>query len=160
MVNKELSKGSIGMLLLSILSQQDMYGYQMIKELESQSENVFTLKEGTLYPLLHIMEKNGFLEAYWQQDNGRKRKYYTITNNGRDELKKQTEEWFTFSNAVTQVVNNSIQNCFKQTLSGWQTNCKFGVYKGSGREFVMNKKLEEYLKKVTASIPDPEVMPM
>lgn len=109
MVNKELSKGSIGMLLLSILSQQDMYGYQMIKELESQSKNVFTLKEGTLYPLLHTMEKNGFLEAYWQQqDNGRKRKYYTITENGREELKKQTEEWITFSNAVTQVVNNAI----------------------------------------------------
>lgn len=109
MVNKELSKGSIGLLLLSILSQKDMYGYQMIKELESQSENVFTLKEGTLYPLLHTMEKNGFLEAYWeQQENGRKRKYYTITENGREELKKQAEEWFSFSKAVTQVVQNSI----------------------------------------------------
>lgn len=109
MVNKELSKGSIGMLLLSILSQKDMYGYQLIKELESQSQNVFTLKEGTLYPLLHTLEKNGFLEAYWQQlDNGRKRKYYTITNNGREELKKQREEWFTFSEAVTKVVNYTV----------------------------------------------------
>lgn len=109
MVNKELSKGSIGMLLLSILSKQDMYGYQMIKELESRSENVFTLKEGTLYPLLHTLEKNGFLEAYWQnQENGRKRKYYSITENGREELEKQTQEWFTFSKAVTQVVRNNI----------------------------------------------------
>lgn len=104
MVNKELSKGSIGMLLLSILSKKDMYGYQMIKELESQSENVFTLKEGTLYPLLHTLEKNGLLKAYWEQENGRKRKYYTITENGKEELKKQTEEWITFSKAVTQVV--------------------------------------------------------
>ena len=109
MVNKELSKGSIGMLLLSVLSKEDMYGYQMIKELESQSENVFTLKEGTLYPLLHSMEKNGFLEAYWEQlENGRKRKYYTITENGRKELKRQSDEWFEFSEAVTKVVNNTI----------------------------------------------------
>lgn len=108
MVNKELSKGSIGLLLLSILSKEDMYGYQMIKALETQTDNVFSLKEGTLYPLLHTMEKNGFLEAYWEQlDNGRKRKYYTITENGRKELKKQTDEWFEFSNAVTQVVNQS-----------------------------------------------------
>lgn len=105
MINKELTKGSTGLLLLSILNRQDMYGYQMIKELEAQSEQVFSMKEGTLYPLLHSLEKDGFLESYWQkQTNGRNRKYYRITQNGKEELKKQSEEWFTFSKAVTRVV--------------------------------------------------------
>lgn len=105
MVNKELAKGSTGLLLLSILARQDMYGYQMIKELEIQSKNVFSMKEGTLYPLLHSLEKDGFLEAYWQkQENGRNRKYYRITQNGKEELEKQKKDWFTFSEAVERVV--------------------------------------------------------
>lgn len=108
MINKELTKGSTGMLVLCVLSEQDMYGYQIIKELEVRSENVFSMKEGTLYPLLHLLENKGFLNSYWQQqDNGRKRKYYAITENGRTELNRQKAEWKEFSGAVAKVVEYS-----------------------------------------------------
>lgn len=105
-IRKELAKGSTSLLVLSILAENDMYGYQMIKMLESKSEQVFSLKEGTLYPILHSLEKDGFLESYWQHSqNVRSRKYYKITENGKKELQEQKEEWNLFSTAVNQVVN-------------------------------------------------------
>ena len=66
-VNKELVKGSTSMLVLGVLEEKEMYGYQIIKELEQRSETVFSLKEGTLYPILHVLEQDGFLEAYWEE---------------------------------------------------------------------------------------------
>lgn len=71
-----------------------MYGYQIIKELEQRSETVFSLKEGTLYPILHVLEQDGFLEAYWEDtSSARKRRFYRITKKGRKELDRQKEEW-------------------------------------------------------------------
>ena len=62
-VNKELVKGSTSMLVLGVLEEKEMYGYQIIKELEQRSETVFSLKEGTLYPILHVLEQDGFLSV-------------------------------------------------------------------------------------------------
>ena len=62
-VNKELVKGSTSMLVLGVLEEKEMYGYQIIKELEQRSETVLSLKEGTLYPILHVLEQDGFLEV-------------------------------------------------------------------------------------------------
>ena len=76
-VNKELVKGSTSMLVLGVLEEKEMYGYQIIKELEQRSETVFSLKEGTLYPILHVLEQDGFLEAYWEDtSSARKRRFY------------------------------------------------------------------------------------
>lgn len=105
-IRKELSKGSTSLLVLSVLEQEDMYGYQIIKELETKSKEIFCLKEGTLYPILHALEKDGFLTSYWQDSpNARSRKYYKITENGKKELSEQKEEWNLFSTAVNQVIN-------------------------------------------------------
>ena len=83
-VNKELVKGSTSMLVLGVLEEKEMYGYQIIKELEQRSETVFSLKEGTLYPILHVLEQDGFLEAYWEDtSSARKRRFYRITKKGR-----------------------------------------------------------------------------
>ena len=82
-ISKELAKGSTGLLVLSVISKTDMYGYQIIKTLEVMSENVFSLNEGTLYPILHSLEKEGSLESYWCEAEGRKRKYYKITESAR-----------------------------------------------------------------------------
>lgn len=62
-ISKELIKGSTVMLVMSVLKKNDMYGYKIIKELELQSESVFELKEGTLYPILHALEKKICLKA-------------------------------------------------------------------------------------------------
>ncbi len=105
-IKKELTKGSSSLLVLSVLESKDMYGYQIIKEIEMRSEQVFSFKEGTLYPILHAFERDGYVKAYWEEsDQGRKRKYYHITKKGIKELAKSREEWKTYSAAVGKVVS-------------------------------------------------------
>ena len=82
------------LLVLGLLRGGDMYGYQMIVELERRSDQTFSMKEGTLYPVLHGMEKDGLVEVYEQAaPTGRMRKYYHLTQKGRAALKTETEEW-------------------------------------------------------------------
>ena len=75
-VEKSLLSGSTPLLILSLLKNEDMYGYQMVSELSRRSDNTFQLKEGTLYPLLHTLEKQGWVRSYTKQTpSGRERKY-------------------------------------------------------------------------------------
>lgn len=104
-ISKELVAGSTPMLVLSVMEKEDMYGYRIIKELEKRSENVFCLKEGTLYPILHALEKNDFLESYWELAEGRKRKYYHITKKGLKQLAVKKEEFKEYSVSVSRVLN-------------------------------------------------------
>lgn len=103
-ISKELLKGSTAMLVLSVISGEDMYGYKIVKELEERSENVFSLKEGTLYPLLHTMEDEGLVTSYWVDVENRKRKYYHITHKGKKLLKEKKEEFEVYSEAVGRVL--------------------------------------------------------
>ena len=105
-IDKSLLSGSTTMLILRLLESQDMYGYQMIEMLERQSDNVFTLKAGTLYPILHGLEKQGMVESYDEPEpeNARPRKYYSITRAGKKLLKEKKEEWQIYSNAVNLVM--------------------------------------------------------
>lgn len=103
-VNKELLKGSLEILILSVLKDQPLYGYLIAKELKTKSQEIFSLGEGTLYPLLHKLEQAGWLEAYWQEVEGRRRKYYTLTGQGKKFLAQKSAEWTTFSQAVNQVL--------------------------------------------------------
>ena len=103
-LNKELLKGSTNMLVLSILQEQNMYGYQMIKELKAKSQNVFEFQEGTLYPILHSLEEKNYITSYWDESGAKKRKYYSITKEGKKHLKEKKEEWKTFYTGVNQVV--------------------------------------------------------
>ncbi len=104
-MDKKLMNISISMLLLKLLEEQDMYGYEMIKELDYRSENVFSLKEGTLYPVLHSLETDGAIESYEKvAETGRVRKYYHITSTGTKILAEKTKEWSTYQNAVNQVI--------------------------------------------------------
>ena len=73
-ISKELSTGTLPMLVLSVLGSEDLYGYRIIKTLEARSDNAFSLKEGTLYPILHALEQEGCLESYWDASTGRKKK--------------------------------------------------------------------------------------
>ena len=82
---KTLLAGSTGMLLLKLLEQEDMYGYQMIETLRSRSEHAFDLKAGTLYPLLHALEQKGYITARDEPSAaGRPRRYYHLTDAGRN----------------------------------------------------------------------------
>ena len=105
---KTVSSGNISMLLLQLLSEKDMYGYEMIEELEKRSEYVFSLKAGTMYPLLHARESKKHLVSYEKEAQGKVRRYYTITKQGRAELLKKKEAWETYSKAVGQVIGGAL----------------------------------------------------
>ena len=104
-INKELLKGSTTVLILSILNRKDMYGYEMIKEIDLRSKGIFSFKEGTLYPILHTLENANYIEAYWDDSNsGRKRKYYKITESGKKILFEKEYEWKLFSETVNNIL--------------------------------------------------------
>lgn len=103
-IDKELMKGSTTLLILNLLDKENLYGYQLIKKLSEESENIFNLKEGTLYPILHGLEEKGFISSYWDDTTGKKRKYYSITKQGKKQLKESKEEWKVFSGAVNKVI--------------------------------------------------------
>ena len=105
-IKKELTKGSSALLVLSVLGEEDLYGYMIIKRIAEKSEQVFTFKEGTLYPILHNFEKDGFLKSYWTESDGRRRKYYHITKKGLKALAQASEEWKAYSLAVGKVIGN------------------------------------------------------
>lgn len=103
-VKKSLVSGSMTMLILNLLSEKDMYGYEMIDTLRQKSQNVFELKAGTLYPLLHTLEEKGLLVVYEQEFSGKTRKYYSLTKQGKGLLEKKKEEWKEYSTAVSNVL--------------------------------------------------------
>ena len=104
-IDKSLMTGSTTMLILRLLESTDMYGYQMIDELEKRSQNIFTLKAGTLYPLLHTLEQQNMIESYdTATDSARPRKYYRLTKEGRKMLGEKKAEWNAYTSAVNQVL--------------------------------------------------------
>lgn len=103
-IDKSLISGSTSMLLLRLLEDKDMYGYEMIETLESKSNHVFTLKAGTLYPLLHSLEGKNYLTSYESEVNGKQRKYYSLTKDGRKYLRSRKEEWQEYQTAVLNVL--------------------------------------------------------
>ena len=104
MYRRELLKGSTQTLLLSLLAGEAMYGYQLAREMLQRSSGYFHFKEGTLYPALHRLERDGFVEGKWTTaTGGQRRRYYYITDRGRDSLQSMLREWHSFTRAVNLV---------------------------------------------------------
>ena len=103
-VEKSLSSGSTPMLLLKLLAEKDMYGYEIIETLRNRSNNVFEMKAGTLYPLLHNLEDKQLLNVYEKEVNGKIRKYSSITKEGKKVLEQKKKEWREFTDAVAGVL--------------------------------------------------------
>lgn len=104
-IEKSLLSGSTPMLVLSLLTDGDKYGYEMVEALAKRSDDTFQLKEGTLYPLLHTLEKNHYVTSYTKQTpSGRERKYYRLTSDGRTFLEHKESEWRLFSEKVNAVL--------------------------------------------------------
>ena len=105
MFNRELVKGSTSLILLQLLNERDMYGYELVKELEQRSDQGLSVKEGTLYPALHKLEKQEYIECYWvEQEKGPARKYYKITAAGKEILHEKTREWQDFVKVMNKVI--------------------------------------------------------
>ena len=105
-IEKTLITGSLSLLILHLLAEQDMYGYEMIATLESRSDKTFSLKAGTLYPLLHGLEQKNAVVGYEKAAaTGRMRKYYSITPAGKGMLQEKKQEWDCFSSSVNKVLD-------------------------------------------------------
>lgn len=108
-INKSLLTGSTTMLILTLLEDRDMYGYQMIEQLAEKSDNTFSLKAGTLYPLLHNLEEQGMVNSYDQKaDSERVRKYYSITKKGKGMLGDKKAEWKVYTSAINKILQGGV----------------------------------------------------
>ena len=98
---RELLKGVAPVVVLEILSRGQMYGYELSEAIEQRSGDILTLGRGTLYPLLYNLEAKGLVGAEWQDsENGRKRRYYSITGKGKEQLARQKEQWLQLQQGV------------------------------------------------------------
>ncbi|HYK74724.1 MAG TPA: PadR family transcriptional regulator [Pseudoneobacillus sp.] len=108
MFNRELVKGSTSLILLQLLNEKEMYGYELVKELDKRSDHHLQVKEGTLYPALHKLENQEYVECYWEeQEKGPARKYYRITENGKKLLQDKTNEWERFVQVMGKVMRGN-----------------------------------------------------
>jgi PadR family transcriptional regulator, regulatory protein PadR len=106
-IEREFLKGSISLLLLNLLSRGDMYGYEILQEASRRSANAFEFKEGTLYPALHQLEKKGFLRSDWRTaQNGRERKYYSLTSKGKKAAREYEKQWQDLTGAIAAVLGS------------------------------------------------------
>lgn len=107
-VDSSLLSGSMTMLLLKLIAEKDMYGYEMIDTLKNRSNNVFEMKAGTLYPLLHSLVAKKCLTSYEKEVNDKKRKYYAITVIGKALLKEKEMAWHEYSQAVGHIIGGPV----------------------------------------------------
>lgn len=109
MSKTELVKGSTEVILLSLLENKAMYGYELAQQIERNSEGYLRFREGTLYPALKKLELNGLVESYWQQSSeGPRRKYYSITGTGKRALGDLKQEWSRFQKVMNRIVGDPI----------------------------------------------------
>ncbi|KEI04407.1 PadR family transcriptional regulator [Clostridium botulinum] len=101
-IDKEMIKGYIESIILSILLKEDLYGYEISKRIRDISKNKFQIKEGTMYVVLKRLEKNELISPYWDdtESGGGRRRYYKITSEGIDYLKNKKEQWLFFKNII------------------------------------------------------------
>ena len=108
MSERELLKGSTDSLFLALLSERPMYGYEVLREVERRSEGYFALKEGTLYPALHRLQRDGLIEGLWRTSpGGQHRRYYAISDRGVQRLEQGRAEWLNFSRAVNMIITKA-----------------------------------------------------
>ena len=107
-IRGQLLKGTTTLLVLAVLRDGELYGYEIAQRIRERSGGAFVPSEGSLYPALHALEADGALQASWRDgDRGPRRRYYQITRSGLGMLEEHSQEWASFSLGVTQVVGGN-----------------------------------------------------
>ncbi len=103
---RQMKKGVLDMLVLRLLEPEPKYGYQLIQELKAKSEEVFVLKDGTLYPILYRLQDEGLVISKWSEASGTQvpRKYYEITQKGQQELTIMQQSWRGIAEGVNRIM--------------------------------------------------------
>ncbi len=107
-MDSRLLWGVVEMLILEVLAKQPNYGYDIVQQVTGRSDGYFELKEGSLYPALHRLERQRLLSSYWTEAEGRRRKYYEITRAGGRTLAAKRAEWARFSTGVQGVLGGEL----------------------------------------------------
>ena len=104
----DMRTGSTAVMILRLLADAPMYGYQMVKELQARSDGYFKMEQGTLYPALHRLERDGLVSSEWQVvAEGPSRKYYHITDAGRAALREHATQWTDFSRSLLKLLGDT-----------------------------------------------------
>jgi PadR family transcriptional regulator, regulatory protein PadR len=107
-MDTELLKGTLSLLILSLLSRKPMYGYEIAATVHRDTDGAFTWREGSLYPSLHKMEADGLIEGFWEEkETGRRRRFYQIKAKGRTVLAGKTQAWAELCQAVNRILEKS-----------------------------------------------------
>lgn len=102
----DLLRGSLELMVLSIVSQESVYGYLIQKKLNLASGGKVKLPAGTLYPLLHRLESDKLIQSSWDSSTGRRRKWYSVTSKGKKRLKIQAEQWQQYADCVSKLITS------------------------------------------------------
>ena len=104
-IERELLKGVLPLAVLKLLKQRAMYGYELVAEVAKRSDGVLKLGQSTLYPLLYNLEAQGLVKSEWHaSDNGRDRKYYSLTDEGQKRLVRDMSQWEALVRGMGQLV--------------------------------------------------------
>ena len=104
-IERELKRGSLELIVLHLLAPGEAYGYEIVSKLTAETNGALEVTDGTLYPVLYRLERAGFVEVRWETPpRGVPRKYYRLTDVGRDELASLTHEWTTFAKAMANLL--------------------------------------------------------
>jgi transcriptional regulator len=104
----ELLQGTLDMLILKTLALEPMHGYGISQRIQQISREVFRVNQGSLYPALHRLEKEGLIEAEWgASDNNRRARYYRLTKAGRKRLSAETQNWERLAAAITRILQTA-----------------------------------------------------
>jgi len=103
-VTSDRLRGHVDLLLLSVLEDEQAHGYRLAEALRMRSGGAFDLPEGTIYPSLYRLERNGLVASRWERVDGRRRRVYRVTSRGTTELARRRDDWHTFARAIEAVV--------------------------------------------------------
>ena len=104
-IERELKRGSLELIVLHLLAPGEAYGYEIVSKLTAETNGALEVTDGTLYPVLYRLERAGFVAVRWETpERGVPRKYYRLTDAGRDELVRLTREWTTFAKAMSRLL--------------------------------------------------------
>jgi DNA-binding PadR family transcriptional regulator len=106
-MDTRLLTGMVETLILEIVGQGSTYGYEIAQMVSSRSQGTFELKEGSLYPALHRLEREKLLASFWQMAEGRRRKYYKLTAAGQRALTARKRQWREFSTGVNGILGTA-----------------------------------------------------
>jgi transcriptional regulator len=105
---KDLLRGSLDMMVLSVLRDQSQYGYVIQQKIDQASAGRVKLPAGTLYPLLHRLEAEKLIRSRWDDSTGRRRKWYDLTSKGKKRLVSQVQQWKQFTDCVSSLLQGVV----------------------------------------------------